>query len=77
MATITLDLSTSKSRGNNIVTLTWTGFTGNVSISRNGVQVTSNEPGEGAWQDNLGKGTSGTYDYRVCDTQCENASITF
>jgi hypothetical protein len=77
VATRTLDLSTSKNRGNNIVTLTWTGFTGNVSISRNGVQVTSNEPGEGAWQDNLGKGISGTYDYRVCDTQCENASITF
>ena len=77
VATRTLDLSTSKDKGNNIVTLTWTGFTSNVSISRNGVQVTNNEPNEGSWQDNLGKGTSGTYDYLVCDTQCENASISF
>ena len=77
MATRTLDLSTSKSRGNNIVTLTWTGFTGNVSISRNGVQLANSEPSEGTWQDNLGKGTSGTYDYLVCDTECENATITF
>ena len=77
VATRTLDLTTSKSKGNNIVTLTWTGFTSNVSISRNGVKVTNNEPNEGSWQDNLGKGISGTYDYLVCDTQCENASITF
>jgi len=76
-ATRTLDLSKSKSKGNNIVTLIWTGFTSNVSISRNGVQVTNNEPSEGSWRDNLGKGISGTYDYMVCDTQCENASITF
>ena len=75
--TKTLDLSTSKSKGNNIVTLTWTGFTSNVSISRNGEQVTNNEPGQGSWQDNLGKGISGTYDYQVCDTECTNASVTF
>jgi hypothetical protein len=75
--TRTLDLSTSKSKGNNIVTLTWTGFTGIVRISRNGEQVTNSEPGEGSWQDNLGKGISGTYDYQVCDTQCTNASVTF
>jgi hypothetical protein len=73
----TLDLSTSKIKGNNIVTLTWTGFSSDVSIYRNGVQVTINEPNEGSWQDNLGKGISGTYDYLVCDTQCANASITF
>jgi hypothetical protein len=77
VATRTLDLSTSKNKGNNIVTLTWTGFTSNVSILRNEVQVPGNEPNEGSWQDNLGKGISGTYDYRVCDTQCVNASVTF
>jgi hypothetical protein len=77
VANRTLDLSTSKSKGDNVVTLTWTGFTSNVSISRNGVQQTNSEPREGSWQDNLGKGISGTYDYLVCDTQCENASITF
>ncbi len=72
-----LDLSTSKNKGNNIVTLTWAGFTSNVSIFRNGVQVAVNELTEGTWQDNLGKGISGTYDYQVCDTQCANASVTF
>jgi hypothetical protein len=77
LAMRTLELSASKNKGNNIVTLTWTGFTSNVSIARNGVQVTNNEPNEGSWQDNLGKGISGTYDYQVCDTQCANASITF
>jgi len=76
-ATRTLDLSTSKNKGNTIVTLTWTGFTSNVSIFRNDVQVAGNEPTEGAWQDNLGKRISGTYDYRICDTQCAYASVTF
>jgi hypothetical protein len=77
--TRTLDLSTSKSKGNNIVTLTWTGFTSNVSIFRNDEPepVAVNKPTEGTWQDNLGKGISGTYDYRVCDTSCANASVSF
>jgi hypothetical protein len=75
--TRTLDLSTSKNRGNTIVTLTWTGFTSTVSIFRNDEQVADNEPEDGTWQDNLGKGISGTYDYRICDTQCANASVTF
>ena len=76
--TRTLDLSTSKSKGNNIVTLTWTGFTSDVSIFRNDGPVTNNEPTEGTWQDNLGKGISGAYDYRVCDTtQCANTSVSF
>jgi hypothetical protein len=77
VTTRTLDLSTSKIKGSNTVILNWTGFTSNVSISRNGLQVTNNEPNEGSWQDNLCKGISGTYDYRVCDTQCGKASITF
>jgi hypothetical protein len=76
VATRTLDLSRSKNKGNNIVTLTWTGFTSNVRISRNGEQV-ADTANEGSWQDNLGKGISGTYDYRVCDTQCANASVSF
>ena len=75
--TRTLDLSTSKSKGNNIVTLTWTGFTGDVSIFRNGDEVTNYEPTEGTWQDNLGKGISGAYDYQVCDAQCVNTSVSF
>ena len=77
--TRTLDLSTSKSKGNNIVTLTWTGFTSNVSIFRNDEPEPAavNKPTEGTWQDNLGKGISGTYDYRVCDTPCANASVSF
>mgnify|MGYP001814963875 CR=1 FL=1 len=74
-ATRTLNLSKSKSKGNNIVTLTWAGFTGTVSIHRNGVQLADNEPAEATWQDNLGKGISGTYEYQVCDTECATASV--
>ena len=77
LTTRTLDLSTSKTRGNNIVTLTWTGFASDVRISRNGEQVANNEPSEGSWQDNLGKSISGTYDYQVCDADCATASVTF
>ena len=74
-ATRTLNLSQSKSKGNNIVTLTWAGFTGTVSIHRNGVQLADNEPAEATWQDNLGKGISGTYEYQVCDTECATSSV--
>jgi hypothetical protein len=76
-ATRTVSLTTSKSKGNNIVTLTWAGFADTVSIHRNGAQLADNQPSEGSWQDNLGKGISGTYEYRVCDTECAAASVSF
>jgi hypothetical protein len=76
-ATRTVGLTTSKSKGNNVVTLTWAGFTGTVSIHRNGAQLADNQPSEGSWQDNLGKGISGTFEYRVCDTECATASVSF
>lgn len=77
-----LILSTSKYRGNNLVTLQWSGFTGStVDIYRNGVLAANDEPNDGNWQDNLGKGVSGTYLYEVCETvvvtNCANASVSF
>ena len=76
-ATRTFSLTSSKSKGHNIVTLTWAGFTGTVSIHRNGERLTDGQPSEGTWQDNLGKGISGIYEYQVCDTECVTASVSF
>jgi hypothetical protein len=65
------------------VTLTWDGFTGaSVDIYLNQVIRESGVPTTlGSWQDNLGKGINGTYEYMICETggtsDCASASVTF
>jgi hypothetical protein len=72
----------SKQQGNNIVTLTWSGFSdSSVTISRNGAPqgTVTNEPG--SWQDNLGKRPSGTFTYEVCEagpsSGCASDSVNY
>ena len=79
----TLTLTTSRSKGNTLVTLIWDGFTGaSVDIYLNQVIRESGVPTTlGSWQDNLGKGINGTYEYMICETggtsDCASASVTF
>ncbi len=58
----------SKQKGDNIVTLSWTGFIdAEVTIIRNGALQATVANGPASWQDNLGKHPSGTYVYEVCE----------
>lgn len=63
-----VDAVKSRKQGNDIVTLSWSGFSDtNVTIKRNGVQQDTLANILGSWQDNLGKKPSGTYTYEVCE----------
>jgi lysyl endopeptidase len=80
-ASIILSLQQIKSKGVKYVKLTWTGAVGtNVNIYRNGsLLVTTTNDGE--YTDDLGKRPSGTYTYKVCETDasaCSNEpSVTY
>jgi hypothetical protein len=58
----------SKQKGNNIVTLSWSGFSdANVTISRNTALQDTVANALGSWQDNHGKRPSGSFTYEVCE----------
>ncbi|MBT8069770.1 MAG: S8 family serine peptidase [Gammaproteobacteria bacterium] len=72
----------SKQKGNNIVTLSWSGFSdASVTISRNTELQETVLNALGAWQDNLGKHPASTYTYEVCEagpsSGCASDSVNF
>lgn len=78
---ISLAVSGRKVKGVPNADLTWSGATStNVDIFRNGSKITTTA-NDGAHTDNLGRGASGTFTYRVCEAGtsiCSNdASVTF
>jgi PKD repeat protein len=70
---ISLTANHYKSRGVHYVDLNWSGATGtNVNIYRNG-QLIATTANDGSYTDNLGRGVSGTFIYKVCDgSACSN-----
>jgi subtilisin family serine protease len=78
---ITLSVTGRKVRGVPYADLAWLGATGtNVDVWRNGAKLTTTA-NNGAYTDNLGRGASGTFTYKVCEAgtaTCSNeASVTF
>jgi hypothetical protein len=72
----------SKQQGNNIVTLTWNGYSdASVTISRNGALQDTVANAQGPWEDNLGKRPSGVYTYEICEagpsTGCASDSVSY
>lgn len=58
----------SKDKGDNVVTLSWSGFLdASVTIIRNTVDQDTVANALGSWQDNLGKHPLSTYTYQVCE----------
>ncbi|SFD31967.1 S8 family serine peptidase [Pseudoalteromonas denitrificans] len=69
---VTLDATTSRSRGKNNVNLTWTGAsTASVDIYRNNALRTTTS-NDGSFTDSFK--TSGTFTYKVCDQGTNNCS---
>lgn len=79
----TVTATKSKDKGNNIVTLTWSGFVDtDVTISLNTVLQDTVTNAPGTWQDNLGKKPPpGTYTYKVCEAgspiECASDSVSY
>lgn len=77
---ITLSLSGEKVKGEQIVTVSWSGAATNVDIYRDGALISANTANDGTATENLGKG-GGTYTYLVCEagtTTCSDpATISF
>ena len=59
-------LTTTKVRGAQQVTVTWTGFDGPVDVLRDGVVVTPGPVADTTWTDAIGAKGGGSYTYRVC-----------
>jgi subtilisin family serine protease len=82
-STTSISLSTtgSKVKGVASVDLKWSGASTGVDIFRNGSKIVSNTANDGAHTDSLGRGASGTFTYKVCNTgttTCSNeSSVTF
>lgn len=79
---LSVTASASKDKGDNVVTVSWTGFGDvNVTISRNGAPLVTVANALGSWQDNLGKHPSGNYAYEVCEagpsSGCAGDSVSF
>jgi len=81
-ASLTVTAVKSKQQGNNIVTLTWSGFSDvSLTITRNGASQGTVANAQGSWQDNLGKRPSGTFTYEICEggpsSGCASDSVSF
>jgi len=79
----TLSVSGRKVRGISYADLSWTphGTSTNVDVFRNGAKITTTS-NSGSYTDNLGRGASGTFTYKVCEAgstiTCSNeATVTF
>jgi hypothetical protein len=79
---LSLAVTSSRNKGDTYANLAWSGGngTGMVAIQRNGVLVIPSTDNDGSWSENLGKGVTGSYTYRVCENSggaCAESTIKF